>query len=198
MRTSRVYFCQAGLWRHGFSDSQNNYFIHLSYWFISTISLMHAGKVFVSFFFCNTHPASRLLAVYWVQSSGWRCCWVSGHQGGMWGCSIWTRVSWTFHSRRQRSKVISLTKDLIAVLVIYILAGFTSSDQQQFAFFKHHTFILFSTYCTYNECIFYECLKIENHPEKWWKRRSEGYNYPDDSPNLSIWIWMKVCCWRRQ
>lgn len=117
-------------------------------------------------FFCNTHPASRLLAVYWVQSSGWRCCWVSGHQGGMWGCSIWTRVSWTFHSRRQRSKVISLTKDLNAVLVIYILAGFTSSDQQQFAFFKRHTFILFSIYCTYNECIFYECLKIENHPEK--------------------------------
>ena len=59
----------------------------------------------------NTHPVPRLLSVYRVLSwgLGWRCCWVSGHQSGMWGCWTLTQELWTSHSTTPRDKVIWLT-----------------------------------------------------------------------------------------
>lgn len=48
--------------------------------------------------FWETHPASPPPTVYWLRSSGRRCCWWSGHRRVTWACSTWTPASWTFHS----------------------------------------------------------------------------------------------------
>lgn len=50
----------------------------------------------------QTHPASPPQAVYWLRSSGRRCCWVSGHRRATLACSIWRLAWWTFHSENTK------------------------------------------------------------------------------------------------
>lgn len=116
--------------------------------------------MFLSAVFHHTHPAPRLPAVWRAQSSGWRCCWVLGPRSGMWGCSIWTQVWWTFHSKRLKSRLILIIEHLNARQFMHF--------DWCVLIFKH----------TPSFQVYLQSLNIEHYPGKEGKRRSKRRRHP--------------------